>query len=167
MDTINIVIVGDIAPSITEMIRNELERVFAYRFRVYARIPLPEKCYMEDRGQYNAACILEQLLKYPGYRVVGIVSRDIAYPEFNFLLGLASADGHACLISVYRLQHENTHRYMERIKKEIMHELGHTFGLKHCKNECVMRFSNTVFESDIKPAKFCDECACKIKEHLR
>jgi len=165
--TINIIVIGAISPHDVEHIRNELQSVFAYKFYVLARIPLPRECYMEDRGQYNAACVLERLLEYPGFRVVGLISEDIAYPEFNFLLGLAARNQRGALISVYRLKNSNKSIYLERVKKELMHELGHTFGLKHCKKECVMQFSNTVFDVDIKPSKFCNTCAELIKEHLR
>lgn len=167
MERVNIVVIGDVPPVEVEILRNELEKVFSYDFSVYARLPLPEECLMESRGQYDATCLLNRIMQYPGYRVLGVVSSDISFPGYNFLLGLAASGGRGALISVYRLRHGDRKRYLERMKKEAMHELGHTFGLKHCNNRCVMQFSNTVFDVDNKPPAFCEECSIKIREHLR
>jgi archaemetzincin len=40
-----------------------------------------------------------------------------------------------------------------------VHELGHAFGLVHCRDQrCVMRASTYVEEVDLKDAGFCDAC---------
>ena len=54
----------------------------------------------------------------------------------------------------------------ERILKETIHELGHTFGLKHCHNNCVMRFSNSLADTDKKPVKFCASCLKQLKTSI-
>ncbi len=166
MEKINIVIIGDLTPAIVKNLITSLEEVFSYEFQVYARIPPPKKCLVEPRGQYDASCILDRVLRYPGYRVIGIISEDLFVMDFNFVFGLA-APQMGCVVSTFRLRHENPKIFLERLKKEVMHELGHTFGLKHCENHCVMNFSNTVFDVDNKPAKFCDSCSKIILEHLR
>ncbi len=166
-EEINIVVVGNVPPAEVEILRGRLGEVFGYDVSIYARIPMPGECYMERRGQYDAACILDRILRYPGFRVLGIVSGDIAIRDYNFLLGLAASPGRGAIISTFRLRTANSEVYFSRLLKEAMHELGHTFGLRHCNNNCVMRFSNTVFDVDNKPAEFCGECRGKIKEHLR
>jgi archaemetzincin len=57
------------------------------------------------------------------------------------------------------------HRLLEeRIRKEALHELGHTFGLVHCQaQECVMRSSSSVEDIDLKGADFCAECAESLR----
>ena len=52
----------------------------------------------------------------------------------------------------------------DRIFKEAIHELGHTFGLRHCYNLCVMRSSNSLKETDEKSSKFCNSCLKLLKE---
>jgi archaemetzincin len=43
--------------------------------------------------------------------------------------------------------------------KEALHELGHTYGLRHCPDyTCVMSASNGVERIDLKRAEFCSTC---------
>ena len=52
---------------------------------------------------------------------------------------------------------------LERFKKEVIHELGHTFGLVHCHTPtCVMRSSTYVEDIDLKEAHFCQSCRDSI-----
>lgn len=49
--------------------------------------------------------------------------------------------------------------FRERAKKEAVHELGHVFGLLHCPDQrCVMHFSNSIAETDLKGWRLCGRC---------
>jgi len=53
--------------------------------------------------------------------------------------------------------------FRERILKEAVHELGHTFGLSHCSSpSCVMFFSNSLPGTDRKKSDFCPECRRRL-----
>ncbi len=43
-----------------------------------------------------------------------------------------------------------------------IHELGHTFNLKHCKNNCVMRLSDHLADTDEKPPEYCEKCVKEL-----
>jgi archaemetzincin len=54
---------------------------------------------------------------------------------------------------------------MERIMKEILHELGHNFGLLHCRDwDCVMHASASIEQVDIKGSYYCDSCTVQVPE---
>ena len=47
----------------------------------------------------------------------------------------------------------------ERAAKEMIHELGHTFGLAHCADaSCVMSASHSVEAVDLKGNRMCPKC---------
>ncbi|RLF28477.1 MAG: hypothetical protein DRN14_04130, partial [Thermoplasmata archaeon] len=81
--------------------------------------------------------------RIPGAKVVGVVEEDVTVSGLNFVFGLAELEGSAAVVSVYRLRSASASVLRERLLKEVVHELGHTFGLRHCPNpSCVMSFSN-------------------------
>jgi archaemetzincin len=74
-------------------------------------------------------------------------------------------NGNIAIASLYRLRNElygmkNDEGLMtERFSKEVIHELGHTFGLIHCHHStCVMRSSTYVEDIDQKNLHLCDRC---------
>jgi archaemetzincin len=57
--------------------------------------------------------------------------------------------------------------FLERIKKEATHELGHLFYLGHCRNpNCVMYFSNSILDTDKKSKFFCEKCQKILQSYL-
>ncbi|MEI8115385.1 MAG: zinc-dependent metalloprotease family protein, partial [Bacteroidia bacterium] len=69
------------------------------------------------------------------------------------------------IASIYRLDNErygmvgNSQILLNRFTKEVVHELGHTFGLIHCLNpSCVMRSSTYVEDIDQKTQNLCIRC---------
>jgi archaemetzincin len=137
---------------------------------VEEKLPLRNEVFNERRKQYNSHMILSEVQDYAVRktwlnRVLGVVDADIFVPELNFVFGEATCIGKAALISLWRLKPEfygdtpNVSLFLERALKEAVHELGHTLGLGHCpRSSCVMHFSKTIFDTDIKQSLFCDKC---------
>jgi len=124
--------------------------------------------YDPGRRQYNGNKLLELMepLALSGsIKTIGLFNVDLFIPILTFIFGQAVLGGNTGIASIYRLNNE---RYgmppdpgilLERFKKEVIHELGHTFGLLHCHTPtCVMRSSTYVEDIDLKEAHFCQTC---------
>lgn len=129
--------------------------------------------YSHERKQYYSTGFIEQAIKltekYDG-KILILTEVDLYVPVLTFLFGEAQLGGKHSLVSVCRLHEEfysgqgNYNILLERTLKEIHHELGHNFGLKHCTDwDCVMHSSNGIEEVDIKGNYFCGECIKSIK----
>ncbi len=125
-------------------------------------------CFEEKRKQYNSTKILGEMLREiptDALKVLGIIDSDISIPILTFVFGEAQLGGQAAIVSLTRLRQEfygmepNRHIFLDRLRKESFHELGHTFGLYHCAEDaCVMRLSSTIFDVDRKGSTFCRDC---------
>lgn len=156
---------GQLAARTAESIPQRLERITVH-FDISAY-------FSPERGQYNATLVLAHLLRHLPERdakIVGVTNVDLFIPVLTFVFGQAQLDGPGAIVSTYRLRNEHyglpsdPALLNERTVKEIVHELGHTFGLVHCRNySCVMHAATYVEEVDLKEARFCASC----REELR
>ncbi len=90
-----------------------------------------------------------------------ITGVDLYFDGYNYCFGLAFKD--AAVISVYRLLTVDRERYLARVRKEVIHEVGHLLGLRHCPSpRCVMFFSNTIIDTDMKGVEPCRGCRSKL-----
>ncbi len=133
-----------------ERIERALYENFMVTIEDAGYLDLPFSAYNKTRNQYNAILLIGIIPSFS----IWIVDKDIYVPNMNFIFGLAM--NKKAIVSTYRLPEEI-------IAKEVVHEVGHLFGLNHCKNNCVMQFSNSLIEAIKKPDKLCEECQKKIK----
>lgn len=134
--------------------------------------PLDEG-YDAVRNQFNSSWILSRLLKLApehSCKILGVTSVDLYVPVLTFVFGEAQVEGKAAVVSSYRLRDElyglpkNPERLKERLEKEAIHELGHTFGLIHCREpECVMHSYTYAEEIDFKSKNFCNTCSALLE----
>jgi archaemetzincin len=121
----------------------------------------------QARGQYHSTAILQRLDRTtePGVRILGVTTCDLYVPVLTFVFGEAQLEGNCAVVSTARLAEEfyglppRPDLFMERLVKEAAHEIGHTFGLRHCPDwRCVMASSHAVERLDVKTAEFCVNC---------
>jgi archaemetzincin len=181
--------IGDIDPRILIDLQKNLKWFFKknnIKINILPeKLPLLESEYGPYRRQYDASKVNKRLITHVNnknyYRILGVMDVDISsrllkkkHP--NFLFGIADMPKNKffgrALISVTRLREkfyrrsENLAQFELRVLKEAIHELGHTFGLKHCENLCVMRASNSLDDTDKKPSYFCEACLKKLNSFL-
>ena len=101
---------------------------------------------------------------------MAVTTVDLYVPVLTYVFGEAQLDGKAAVVSTHRLRDElyglpkNPQRLRERLEKEAVHELGHTFGLIHCHEpNCVMYTSTYAEEIDFKSTYFCETCCSSLE----
>jgi len=159
--------------SAVEHVVNLLARTFSLDWKAFYAELNPADFFSPPRDQYYSTKILEQIIRKHNdefEKIVVLTDYDLFVPVLTFVFGEAQLKGKAAIVSSCRLHQEfyglptNDGLLLERLEKEILHELGHTFGLKHCIDwNCVMHSSSNVDEIDIKPKDFCKTCSKKIQ----
>ena len=173
MIPIKIVPLVPVAEEIVSMLAAPLAQVF--RTTVEMESPLRgviDTVYDYSRAQYNSTLLIGELLSRnteSSSKILGITSVDLFVPILTYVFGEAQLEGTAGVMSTYRLDDAiyglppDSIKLFERSLKEAVHELGHTFGLLHCKNfNCAMHASTIVDDVDVKGATLCDECLKEI-----
>lgn len=155
-------------PWILQWLEKEMGDSLFSAVRALPPVPLPPDSYDSGRNQYISTRILREMLKdVPGdaRKLLGVTEKDLCIPILTYVFGEAQLDGTAAVVSLARLRQEyygvasDRGLLLERLRKECLHELGHTFGLIHCPSrECVMYLSNTVVDVDGKGRTFCRAC---------
>jgi archaemetzincin len=161
---------GNIADEIMEELKDRVGSIFHCPVEIKAGVSDLAQAYNPERKQYFSSKLLASLEKSEGEeKVVGIADVDLYVPRLNFVFGEADMVSRTAIVSLCRLRPEyyglapDEALFLERATKEIVHELGHTFGLRHCPdNKCVMHFSNSLADTDLKEASFCNRCRPKI-----
>lgn len=112
------------------------------------------------RSQYDGFLVakwLATLRLVSGSIVVGVLNVDAYVELLNFIFGLALPALNTATVYVTRLRSwASRDLFLARVRKEVVHELGHVFGLEHCRERrCVMSFSNSLAEVDRKDYRMC------------
>jgi len=153
---------------ISEVVMNEFNCPVAIK---EAHVDISE-FYDPGRRQYNGDKLLKAVdtLNIPGLsKTIGILNVDLFIPILTYIFGQAQLSGQTAIVSDFRLSNErygmpaDDNLLLQRFTKEVIHELGHTFGLIHCHTPtCVMRSSTYVEDIDQKEAQLCVKCRAML-----
>jgi len=173
---IDVISVGLSELHILQYIADLISKRFRVDVRTGKRVPIDNFEANELRGQYLSSRIVESLIDIKSSNedvVLGIADVDLYVPSLNFVFGEADPINRAALISIARLKpsfyglHNDDDLLLERAGKEAVHELGHVFNLHHCDQaKCVMFFSNSLTDTDVKEDEFCNRCSRILNTNL-
>jgi archaemetzincin len=164
--------VGTVASQPLDWIEAAAADWFPFPVARLLALALPEGSYDAVRGQYRSVEIMKALAQSApadAAQILGVTEADLAIPALTFLFGQAQYDGPVALVSLCRLRQEfyglppNAALLRERVTKEMLHEMGHTFGLAHCPDAgCAMCFSADLGLVDAKSESYCRRCGAHL-----
>jgi len=167
---------SEISPRTFDGISTTLREVFEMPVSISNVSLNLEDTYDSGREQYNSTAMLAKVLNMfdtQNNKSIVVVDVDLFIPVLTFVFGEAQLDGSAAVVSTHRLRNQyyglpkNDEILFKRLEKEIVHELGHTFGMYHCRDyECVMKSSTYVEEIDLKKKTMCPACKQYLKENI-
>jgi len=166
--TVCVVAIGSVPAQVLEWVESVAAEWCPWPIRRLPALRLPEGAYDPKRGQYKSVEILKAVARCrpsDAARVVGVTEVDLAIPMLTFVFGQAQLDGPAAVLSLCRLRQEfyglrgEESLLRERVVKEVLHELGHTFGLTHCvEPKCAMSLATHIGLVDNKEERYCAHC---------
>ena len=145
--------------STIEVIKDFLQKVYRDILEISMEkdeLLILENAFNSSREQYDASILQQYLVSVKNRNLaLWVIKEDIYWKGMNFIFGCA-IPWSCAILSVSRLHSK------ELIGKEAIYEVGHILGLSHCRNNCVMQFSNSLEESMLKPLYLCGECREKL-----
>ncbi len=172
-ENITLISFGYFENGLLEKILDDVEREFFLPVKSRDGFLDLSEFYDAARNQYDGNRLLKVIdarFASDTEKTLGLFNVDLFIPILTFIFGQAFLNGRSGIASVYRLRNEryglneDEQVFVDRFKKEVIHELGHTFGLIHCLNPvCVMRSGTYVEDIDQKSHSFCSKCRIDLE----
>jgi archaemetzincin len=159
-----------------QLLGEEIHRTYGYQTEIKSLLQNVNFAYDLTRDQYHSTAILEKLASTSpsqAIKVIAITNVDLFIPILTHVYGEAQLAGKACIVSTFRLREGLSIATIEkgfenRIVKEVLHELGHTFNLRHCKDKaCIMHYCRSIKDVDRKSNQFCRYCRVLLEDELK
>ncbi len=172
MKPIRLLAFGEVERRLLDVARVALTREFHTRCDIDTRTLDPSAAFHPERNQYHSTHLVEHLIRLNGdkERILGVAAFDLFIPILTFVFGEAQLGGSCAVVSYHRLHQSfyglppDEYLLRERLAKEAVHEMGHTFGLTHCEDyECVMAASHSVEWLDVKGLALCFDCRDRVE----
>jgi len=166
------------------ILKNNIEKQYQSTVIILPSITLPDSFINYKKGKrYAASSVirhLKEVMPDTVQYIAGITNEDIyttkqdkwgniKKPESTYkiwgILGLGYKPGKSCIISTARLYSDNESKYLERIIKITLHEIGHNHGLDHCHDKkCLMTDAvERISTVDNAENHLCSKCYNSIK----
>ena len=172
MNLVHLLPVGKIEPSRLEDLRRNVPRFFGVACKILPLELDPARAYHVERQQYHSSELLHRMQTLAGvehWRLIGITAADLYIPILKYVFGEAQMGGPCAIVSCHRLRQEfygldrDDALLSQRLLKESIHELGHTFHLHHCQDyRCAMASAHAVEGIDLRESTFCESCRSQV-----
>ena len=165
---------GTVDPALLAGVRAHVQGVFRFPARLEVPAGRPEEAFDAQRKQYSSHRILLWLAANRPRgtaRLIGLTDADLFIPVLTFVFGEAQLKGPVAVVSTARLVGAGlpgeAARLPIRLRTEVIHELGHTFGLLHCASpRCAMARSASLRDVDAKHPDLCETCRALFLENV-
>ena len=163
-------------PYLMETVEKKAFDIFKYPVNVCCLLDDIEFAFSYERKQYNSTVILERLSDLApddSLKVIAVCEKDLFIPILTYVFGEAQLRGRSCIVSTYRLKDTAAiinpeSIFTDRVIKEAVHELGHTFNIRHCPDKaCVMHYCRSLNDVDSKDIRMCRYCNAMLEDEKK
>lgn len=168
--------IGELKAGWLDPLKHQIQKVFGYPARIVPLLDGVAFALDPEREQYHSTRILDVLAENApagAVKVVGITEVDLFIPILTYVFGEAQLGGVSCVVSSYRLNTGDVLAGTEtsfhgRMVKEAVHELGHTFKLRHCREaSCIMHYCRSTDDVDRKSGSLCRYCRVLVDDERK
>lgn len=181
--TVGIAQLGEIPITVCDTVKKAIQYIYGFNVVILKKEEIPKQFFVNIKlPRYRADSLIRYLKRKANDSVrfvTGITGYDISttkYDEDGNILtpaskyadwgvfGLGYMPGPSCIVSTYRLKTADKKLFYNRIKKVVVHELGHNLGLDHCSDKhCVMTDAvEKISTVDNEAMELCGKCRNKI-----
>ena len=168
--------VGELSAELIDAVAGKIRQVFGFSTETSPILKDLSFALDDNRNQYHSTAILDRLAaNTPPHtvRVLAIAQVDLFIPILTHVYGEAQLGGVTCIVSTFRLNEGSSGinispKYIDRIVKEAIHELGHTFNLRHCpEHTCIMHYCRNEEDVDRKSDQLCRYCIIMLEDEIK
>jgi archaemetzincin len=166
---INIQPIGDVKKEYLDTVKNIVEHFYGFKCKIKDKIPFSPDLLGNSKKRYSAKKIITKFNSTENLLI--ITEKDITAPKGNNpewgVIGLGFRPGTTAIVSTCRIQRNVPYsRFIDRLKKVTIHEIGHNLGLDHCTSNlgCIMNDAKgTAKEIDTEKFWICTKCRRLLK----